>query len=113
MNKDGKAANKGGTYWIKADDKVPFDDSKFAPGDEVASMLVSPFTGDRGDLKVNAAWKDGKWTAEIERKLVTGSKTDVQFKDLSKTYGFGVAFFDNAQVRHAYVLEPLILSFEK
>ena len=49
MNKDAKAANKGGTYWLKAEDKVPFDDSKFAPGDEVASILWrrSPVTAAR------------------------------------------------------------------
>ncbi len=113
MSKDAKAANKGGTYWIRAEDKVPFDDSKFVAGDEVASIVVAPFTGDRGDIKAAVVWKDGKWTAELSRKLVTGSKTDVQFDDLGKTYGFGVAFFDNAQVRHAYSQAPLILGFEK
>jgi hypothetical protein len=113
MSRDAKAANKGGAYWIRAEDKVPFDDSRFVPGDEVASIVVAPFTGDRGDIKVSAAWKDGRWVAAVARKLVTGSKYDVQFDDLSKTYGFGMSFFDNAQVRHAFVPAPLILSFEK
>lgn len=113
MNKDGKAANKGGTYWVKAEDKAPFDDAKFKTGDEVASILIAPFTGDRGDISVGAKWEKGKWTVEIARKLVTGSKFDVNFKDLNKTYGFGLGFFDNAQVRHAYVQEPLILNFQK
>lgn len=40
------------------------------------------------------------WTMEIARKLVTGSRYDVQFNDLKKTYPFGVAVFNNAQVRH-------------
>ncbi|WP_301101315.1 ethylbenzene dehydrogenase-related protein [Propionivibrio sp.] len=113
MNKDGKAANKGGTYWLKAEDKVAFDDSKFKAGDEVASILVSSFVGDRGDVQVSSKWANGKWTIEIARKLVTGSKFDVNFSDLAKTYGFGMAFFDNAQVRHAFVQEPLILQFKK
>jgi hypothetical protein len=113
MSKDAKPANKGGTYWLKAEDKVAFDNSKFAAGDELASIVIAPFQGDRGEVTVSAKWKDGKWVAEIARKLVTGSKTDVQFDDLAKTYGFGVAMFDNAQVRHAYVQAPLILSFEK
>jgi general stress protein YciG len=112
MSKDGKAANKGGTYWIKTEDKAPFDDSKFKPGDEVASIVVAPFAGDRGDIKFAAKWAKGKWTAEISRKLVTGSKFDVQFDDLKKSYGFGVALFDNAQVRHAMVEEPLVLQFK-
>lgn len=113
MNKDGKAANKGGTYWLKAEDKVAFDDTKFKAGDEVASIMVEAFTGDRGDIKTGAKWANGKWTIEIARKLVTGSKFDVNFSDLSKTYGFGIAFFDNAQVRHAFVQDPLILQFKK
>ena len=47
MNKDGKAANAGGTYYIVEGDQVPFDDSKFKAGDEVASYFVYPLTGDR------------------------------------------------------------------
>ena len=113
MNKDGKPANKGGTYWLKAEDKVPFDDSKFKAGDEVASILVAPYTGDRGDIATGARWANGKWTVEIARKLVTGSKVDVNFKDLAKPYGFGIAFFDNAQVRHAFIQEPLLLKFKQ
>ena len=58
-------------------------------------------------------WDGGKWTIEIARKLVTGSKTDVNFGDLAKPYGFGIAFFDNAQVRHAFIQEPLHLQFSK
>lgn len=113
MNKDGKAANAGGTYWLKAEDKAPFDDSKFKAGDEVASIIIAPFTGDRGDIATGAKWANGKWTVEIARKLVTGSKFDVNFSDLSKGYGFGLGLFDNAQVRHAFTQEPLILKFQK
>lgn len=113
MSKDAKAANKGGTYWIKAEDKVAFDDSKFKSGDEVASIIVAPFAGDRADVKVAGKWVKGKWTYEITRKLVTGSKFDVNFDDLKKSYGFGVAVFDNAQVRHAFIEEPLVLQFKQ
>lgn len=112
MNKNGKAANKGGTYWLKATDKVAFNNSKFKTGDEVASILIAPFEGDGGDISAGIAWKDGVWTIELARKLVTGSKNDVQFNDLSKSYLFGVAAFDNAQVRHAYVKKALKLKFE-
>lgn len=112
MSKDAKPANKGGTYWIKAEDKVAFDDSKFKPGDEVASIVIAAFSGDRGDIKFGGKWAKGKWTMEFSRKLVTGSKFDVNFDDLKKSYGFGVALFDNAQVRHAYVEEPLVLQFK-
>ena len=114
MHKSGIPANKkGGTYYVKEEDKAPFDDSKFKPGDETASILVSPFTGDRGDISTAIAWKGGKWTAVISRKLVTGSKTDVQFDNLDGTYEFGLAVFDNAQVRHAVHFGALKLKFAK
>lgn len=112
MSKDAKPANKGGTYWLKAEDKVAFDDAKFKAGDEVASIIVAPFVGDRGEVKFGGKWAKGKWTVEMSRKLVTGSKFDVNFDDLKKSYGFGVALFDNAQVRHGYVEEPLMLQFK-
>ena len=51
-------------------------------------------------------------TIEIARKLVTGSDFDVQFNDPKKQYAFGVAVFDNAQVRHAYTPGVLKLVME-
>ncbi len=113
MSKDGKAANKGGTYYLRAEDKAPFDDSKFQPGDEVAAIMVSKFTGDRGDIDAAIAWKDGVWTAVLSRKLVTGSKFDVQFDKLDAEYAFGFAAFDNAQVRHAFHPGAIKLKFAK
>jgi len=114
MNKDAKASNKGGTYWLKDTDKAAFDDSKFVAGDEVASILVAVQTGDAGDIPDVAAWKDGKWTIAFSRKLTTdGKNTDVQFNNLDGTYFFGIAFFDNAQVRHAFNNGVLKLQFAK
>lgn len=113
MDKSGKAANNGGTYWLKAENAVAFDDSIFKAGDEVASIKIQKPTGDRADISLGLNWKDGVWTMEISRKLVTGSEYDVQFDDLAKEYGFGVAVFDNAQVRHAFEEKPLMLNFEK
>ncbi len=114
MDKSGTPSNKkGGLYYIKEADKVAFDDSKFKAGDEVASIIVAPFTGDRGDIATAIGWKGGKWTAVMSRKLVTGSKTDVQFDKLDATYDFGLATFDNAQVRHAYNMGVLQLKFAK
>jgi hypothetical protein len=113
MHKDAKPANKGGTYYLRVEDKVAFDDSKFVAGDEVASIAVEKFTGDRGDLATTIGYKDGVWTAAIARKLVTNSKYDVQFSDLGAEYLFGFAAFDNAQVRHAIHKAPIKLKFEK
>jgi hypothetical protein len=89
-------------YWILESEKEAFDDSKYKAGDEIPSIVVAPFAGDRADVATQGVWKDGVWTLEIARKLQTGSEFDVQFSDLEKAYAFGVAVFDNAQVRHAY-----------
>jgi hypothetical protein len=113
MSRDAKAANAGGTYYIKRGEEVAFDDSKFKPGDEVASFIINPLQGDRADIRVAVTWNNGMYTAVVSRKLVTGSKFDVQFSDLTKRYGFGIAAFDNAQVRHATPDEPLYLVFAK
>ncbi len=113
MHKSGKAANKGGTYYLKKDEAVPFDDSKFKAGDEVAAIMIAPFTGPRGAVSVSARYANGKWISEVGRKLVTGTKTDVQFDNLDGTYYFGLAAFDNAQVRHAIHYDTLTLKFAK
>jgi ethylbenzene dehydrogenase len=99
-------------YWIVDAEKEPFDDTKYKAGDEVPGIIVAPFTGDRADIGTKIAWKDGMWTMVMWRKLVTGSEYDVQFSDLKKEYAFGVAVFDNAQVRHAYGTAVLRLAFE-
>ena len=79
-------------------------------GEEMASILVRPLTGDRGDIAAqvettssvgyNAA--TDMWTLEFSRDLVTGSGFDVQFDDLDDVYYFGVAVFDNAQIEHSF-----------
>jgi len=52
-------------------------------------------------------------TSVISRKLVTGSKFDVQFANMGARYGFGFAAFDNAQVRHATTDDAMFLVFGK
>jgi hypothetical protein len=113
MSRDGKAASAGGTYYVKDGDQVPFDDKRFKAGDEVASYLIYKVAGDRADIRVASRWQKGVWTHEVARKLKTGSKYDVQFDDLAKTYYFGVAAFDNAQVRHAVSYEAQKLVFNR
>jgi hypothetical protein len=113
MHKNGRPANAGGAYWIAQGDEVPFDDSKFKAGDEVAGHISIPLKGDRADVRVAVSWANGMHTSVVSRKLVTGSKFDVQWNDLSKRYAFGFAAFDNAQVRHATGDEPLFLVFGK
>ena len=113
MNKDGKPGNAGGTYYIIEGNQVPFDDAKFKAGDEIASYTIYPIKGDRADIRVANSWKDGVLTSVVSRKLVTGSKLDVQFDNLGVQYPFGFAAFDNAQVRHAVHYDPKFLTFAK
>lgn len=102
----------GSPGYIRDDVKLPFDDSLFAAGDMVAGVTTAPFEGDRGDISAGWKWEDGVWTVEVARNLETGSDYDVQFDDLSKGYYFGVAVFDNAQVRHAYQFKSNALVFQ-
>ncbi len=99
-------------FYILDSEKVPINASKYKAGDEVPGIIISPIVGDRGDIKAGAVWKDGVWTLEMSRKLVTNSKYDVQYSDLTAQYLFGMAIFDNAAVRHAWTDAPLKLVFE-
>lgn len=105
MARDAGPLAAGGTAYIKRGEEVPFDDSRFKPGDEVGAYITNRLQGDRADIRV-AVRKDGVHTSVVARKLVTGSKFDVQFSDLRARYPFGFAAFDNAQVRHATRLAP-------
>jgi hypothetical protein len=113
MHKNGMPGNVSGFYYIKDGDQVPFDDARFKAGDEVASYVANELKGDRADIRVNASWKAGMHTSVVARKLVTGSKTDVQFDNLAGKYLFGFAAFDNAQVQHATGDDALTLVFAK
>ncbi len=99
-------------YWIIDGEKVALDDSKYKAGDEVPGIVVAPFAGDRGNIASRAVYRNGTWTVEFSRKLVTGSEFDVQFTNLNRAYYFGVAVFDNAQVRHAYQMGATRLVFQ-
>jgi hypothetical protein len=75
--------------------------------------MIMPVSGDRADIKVVTTWKNGVLTSVMSRKLVTGSKFDVQFNNLGAQYPFGFAAFDNAQVRHAVHYDAKFLAFAK
>jgi hypothetical protein len=98
----GGGSKDGAPGYILDSEKVAFDDALFKAGDKVPGIVKSAFVGDRGDIAAGWHWEDGKWTLEFGRKLDTGSKTDVQFDKLDGVNYFGLATFDNAQVRHAF-----------
>lgn len=95
----------GAPGYILDSEKVALDQAALDAlpvGSYIPGIVKSPIVGDRGDLSAAWMWADGVWTIEFSRKLTTGSETDVQFSDLAGTYYFGLAIFENAQVRHAF-----------
>lgn len=95
----------GAPGYILDSEKVALDQAALDAlpvGSYIPAIIKSPIVGDRGDISAAWQWADGVWTIEFGRKLDTGSQTDVQFTDLSTEYHFGLAIFENAQVRHAF-----------
>ena len=104
----------GGTappYYLPKSDAVEFADI-FLPGDEIPGIIVERPTGDRGDIDGKGAYAGGMWTLEAARARETGSMYDVQFASTDWPYHFGVATFDNAQVRHSWHAGALALILE-
>ena len=121
-NKDGSAPaymppnggqKNGAPGYITEAKKMELDASLFNAGERVPSVLVAPWQGDRGDIQAAWSYGSGVWTLELRRKLVTGSSYDVQFDDPDKVYSFGIAAFDNAQVRHAYPAGAVFFRFQQ
>jgi hypothetical protein len=120
---NGKPTYRGATmtappYYILDSQKLLLTDAErdaLAVGAQIASMITSGPTGNRGDIDARGVHNPAAkmWNLEIRRKLVTGDPTDVQFDDLTRGYAFGVAVFDNAQIEHRYM--PLVarLTFKR
>jgi hypothetical protein len=93
-------------YFVVPWQRVDFVDT-FKAGDVIPGINLNAFYGgNRSDIEVKGAWKEGKWTVEMKRALKTrGAGTDiqdVQFSDKKKPYYFGVSVFDNTQINHVY-----------
>jgi hypothetical protein len=95
----------GAPGYILDSEKVALDQATLDAlpvGSYLPGIVKSPIVGDRGDISAAWNWNNGVWTIEFSRSLTTESETDVQFSDLAGTYYFGLAVFENAQVRHAF-----------
>ena len=107
---------------LAADAEVILDSKKipmpadWAQTNRIPGIVTSQFKGPRGDISAKGIWRDGVWTVEIRRALVTTGENsdtqDVQFSDLSKAYDFGVSIFDNSQINHVYHDGVLQLKFK-
>ena len=65
-------------------------------GDLVQRYLTRQPDSSRADVKAKGVWKDGRWTIEFARALVTGNGDDVSFQALDESYGFGVSRYEIA-----------------
>jgi cytochrome b subunit of formate dehydrogenase len=71
------------------------------PGSIVPGLVVSPFLGDRGDVRSLAVHSQGQWHVIMRRRMATSSAYDTQFEPGGR-YAFAVAAFDHTRWRHAY-----------
>ncbi len=96
--------------------KMAFKD-EFKPGDMVNGIVAKSIEGSRGDIVAKGQWKDGWWTLEFKRQLVTkgekAAEQDVQFVDLGKTYYLGLAVFDHAQINHLFHKKSIAFTFKR
>lgn len=101
--------------YILGSEKVPFVDN-FKPGDMVPGIIVDKMSGSAADVQTSSKYENGKWTLVFKRALTTNhpksAVQDVQFKDLSAPYYFGISVFDNTQINHMYHDGSIKLQFK-
>ena len=111
MQDPAKAPSIQGSFLV--DEAVEITDySIFKEGDEILGyMLYETWKGSFADVKTKGAWRNGKWTIVMSRKLNTGYDDDTQF-NTRKKYPFAIAVFDNAHEHNSHNSEPLKLVFK-
>lgn len=107
--------NEDDMYYVIPSKRVPFVDT-FKPGDFVPGIDISPLMGGRADILSRNHHENGIWTLEVMRSLKTDGENadtqDVQFTDMSKSFPFGIAVFDNSQINHLFHVETLEMQFK-
>ena len=73
-------------YYIMPDLKTKFVDT-FETGDIVGGIMITPFTGPRGDIKTVGKWKEG--LPELRRKTIRCRKLMRQFEAISNVCVWG------------------------
>ncbi|MDH3391674.1 MAG: ethylbenzene dehydrogenase-related protein, partial [Desulfobulbaceae bacterium] len=65
-------------------------------GDMIHRYEVRQPQSSRADVRAKGVWKDGRWTIEFARALVTDNLDDINFHSLDRSYGFGVSRYEIA-----------------
>lgn len=108
INGNPKTSEENATWWIRESEGVAYDEKldKYPVGALLPNIIVSPFQGDRADVKAKGKWEKGYWTLETKRVLDTGSKYDVAFNFNRPVY-ITVATYNRTQTRHGEHISPI------
>lgn len=107
-NPDAATSEQGRTWWIHQAQAIPYtkEADTYPVGSIIPNIVISPLTGDRGDIRGKAEWRDGRWTLETRRLLDTGSPYDVAFVPGEPVY-ISVAIYNRTQTRHGEHITPV------
>jgi cytochrome b subunit of formate dehydrogenase len=112
-NVDPRTSEHGVTWWIHKSQGIPYtkEADTYPVGTLIPNIIVSPFTGDRADVRAKAEWRQGVWTLEARRVLDTKSGYDVPFVPGQPVY-VTVATYNRTQVRHGEHIKPIRLMLQ-
>lgn len=107
-NPDPTTSEQDATWWIHAKQGVPYSEAAdtYPVGTLIPNIVLAPFQGDRGDVRAQAAWHQGRWTLETRRVLDTQSKYDVPFVAGQPVY-MTIATYNRTQTRHGEHIKPV------
>jgi hypothetical protein len=107
-NQDAATSKQGRTWWLHKSQVISYtqEADTYPVGSIIPNIVISPLTGDRGDVRGKAAWRDGRWTLETRRLLDTGSHYDVAFVPGEPVY-ITVATYNRTQTRHGEHITPV------
>ena len=90
----------------------PEADAAIPVGTIIPGIVINgPFTGDRGQVAAGGEWRDGHWTIELSRDLISGSPYDQDFVAGRRLF-LWVAVFDHNQIRHTRHVRPIRVEVE-
>jgi predicted regulator of Ras-like GTPase activity (Roadblock/LC7/MglB family) len=107
-------AGDAGIWYLRAEETRPYRPELdiYPVGTVLPGVVIDGgFTGDRGDVRAEAQWRDGFWTLEMSRALDTGSAFDVPLvaSAEARSVFLWVAAFNHSQTRHSRHLHPVRL----
>jgi thiosulfate reductase cytochrome b subunit len=113
-NADATTSEAGRTWWILKPLGIPYtkEADTYSVGTLIPNIIVTPFTGDRADVRAKGEWKAGRWTLETQRVLNTGSKYDIPFVPGGTPVYLTIAAYHRTQVRHSEHIKPVRVVLE-